>query len=153
MGLKQQIDIDLKHALLSGDKIKITTLRGIKSTILNEEIAHNARENGLSDEAIVQCLKKEAKKRVEAAELYEKAGSQERASQEKAEKRIIEAYLPAAMSEAEITQLVEIAITEESEITPATMGKLIGKVKAATQGAADGSVIARIVKDKLQDRG
>lgn len=153
MGLKQQIDNDLKQALLSGDKLKISTLRGLKSTILNEEIARNVRDSGLSEDAIIQCLKKEAKKRAEAAELYEKAGSKERADQESTEKELIEAYLPAAMGEDEVARLVDEAIAKESEITPASMGKIIGQVKVASAGSADGSLIARIVKDKLQNKG
>lgn len=150
MSLKEQIDQDLKKSLLSGDKIKTTTLRGLKSSILNEEIAQGVREQGLKDEAILQCLKKEAKKRQEAIELYRQAGSIDRASQEEAEQKIIEAYLPAAMSEVEVSELVDRVIANQAEITPASIGKIIGEVKAVSRGSADGAIIAKIVKEKLQ---
>lgn len=149
MSLKQTLDQDLKQALLGGDKLKSETLRVVKSTILNEEIARGKREEGLSDEEILGCLKKEAKKRQEAADLYEKAGSTERADKEKAEKQIIEAYLPAAMPESEVETLIDQAVSEHGEITQQTMGIIIGEVKKASNGAADGAVIAKLVKAKL----
>ncbi len=150
MGLKAQIDQDLKQALLGGDKIKASTLRGIKSAILNEEIARGVREQGLDHDSIIVCLKKELKKRQEAVVLYEKAGSTERAQQEQAEQQIIESYLPAALSEEELTRLVDDAISRQGQVTPASMGAIIGSVKKAAGPAADGSVIAQIVKKKLQ---
>lgn len=153
MGLKAQIDQDLKQALLSGDKIKATTLRGLKSVILNEEIARGVRDSGLNEEGVITCLKKEAKKRQEAVALYEQAGSVERAQQEQAEKQIIEAYLPTALPEEEIVKLVDSAIAKQTELTPASMGIIIGEVKKTAGPAADGAVIARIVKEKLQARG
>lgn len=150
MSLKEQIDSDLKQALLSGDKLKATTLRGLKSVILNEEISRGERDTGLSDGAVVQCLQKEAKKRQEAIELYQKAGSAERVAQEKVEKAIIENYLPAALSKEQVEELVDVAIAAETTVTPASMGKIIGAVKTASAGGADGAIIARIVKEKLQ---
>lgn len=150
MSLKAQIDNDLKQALLSGDKQKATTLRGLKSVILNEEIRLGERDNGLSDNAVIQCLQKESKKRQEAADLYIQAGSVERADQESAEKVIIDAYLPEQMSEEKIQQFVDAAIAKEADVSPALMGKIIGAVKAEAGPAADGAIIARIVKEKLQ---
>lgn len=150
MSLKAKIEADLKQALLSGDKQAATTLRGLKSAILNEEISKGQRENGLSDEAIITCLQKESKKRSEAIELYKQAGSDERAAQETSEKQLIDGYLPAALSDDEIESIVNDVIAQQAEVTPASMGKIIGAVKAKTGGAADGAVIAQIVKSKLQ---
>ncbi len=150
MGLKLQIDQDLKQALLSGQKEKAGTLRILKSSILNEEIATGARDQGLSEEAIQICLKKEAKKRQEAADLYTKVGSQDRADKELSEKAFIEVYLPKAMSEDEVSKLVDQAIASIGEVSPSTMGQIIGSVKKASAGSADGAVIARLVKEKLK---
>ena len=150
MGLKLQIDQDLKQALLSGHKEKANTLRILKSTILNEEIARGEREQGLSEEAIQQCLKKEAKKRQEAADLYSKVGSEDRAEQELSEKEMIEVYLPKAMSEEDVAKLVDSAISSIGEVSPSTMGQIIGAVKQSSGGTADGAVIARLVKEKLK---
>lgn len=150
MSLKAQINNDLKQALLSGDKQKATTLRGLKSVILNEEIRLGERESGLGEDAVIQCLQKESKKRQEAIDLYTQAGSADRAEQEGAEKMIIDAYLPEQMSEGQIEQLVDAALAKENEVSPALMGKIIGAVKAEAGVTADGAVIARIVKEKLQ---
>lgn len=149
MSLKATLDKDLKQALLGGDKLKSDTIRIMKSTILNEEIAVGKREQGLSDEEVIVCLKKEAKKRQEAADLYQKAGSVERADKELAEKEIIEAYLPAAMPEAEIQKLIDQAAAQHGGVTQQTMGIIIGEVKKASNGAADGAAIAKLVKEKL----
>ncbi len=86
MGLKQQIDADLKTAMLAGDKVLVTTLRGLKSVILNVEVAEGSRETGLADDKIISLLQKEAKKRQESADLYLQGGSVERQQAELAEK-------------------------------------------------------------------
>ncbi len=150
MGLKQQIDQDLKEALLAGQKEKAGTLRILKSVILNEEIAKGQREQGLSGDDILVCLKKEAKKRQEAADLYLKAGSQDRSDTELSEKAIIDAYLPTAMSETEIEKLIDSEIEKVGEVGSSAMGQIIGAVKSASGGTADGAVIARLVREKLK---
>lgn len=149
MSLKQTIDQDLKQALLDGDKLKTDTLRVVKSVILNEEISKNKRQQGLSDEEIIICLKKEAKKRHEAAELYKKANSNERAEKELSEKQIIEAYSPETMTESEISALIEQAIAKHGVLTSQNMGLIIGEVKVASKNSADGFIIAKLVKNKL----
>lgn len=147
MSLKQQIDDDLKQALLANDRIKVDTLRSVKSVILNEEIARGKRGDGLPDSDIIACLKKEAKKRREAADLYQKAEANDRADKELAEKAIIDNYLPAAMSDSEIVKIVDQTIKQQGG--DKGMGPIINKVRAETMGRADGAAIARIVKEKL----
>jgi len=147
--MQEQIEKDLKEALLAGDKAKVETLRGLKAAILNEAVAQNARDTGLADGQIQKILAKESKKRQEAADLYQQGGSAERASLELAEKAIIDNYLPEQMDEAEIAKLADEAIAATGAAGMQDMGKVIGAVKAKTGGAADGSVIARIVKEKL----
>jgi len=148
--LKQQIEQDLKTALLSGDKERATTLRGLKSVILYAEVAKGIRESGLPDDEIIGLFAKEAKKRQESAELYEKGGSPERRDAELAEKAIIEAYLPKQMTADEIKAVIEDVITETGANSMQAMGQVIGAVKQKTSGAADGAVIAALVKERLQ---
>jgi uncharacterized protein YqeY len=147
--MQEQIDKDLKEAMLAGDKAKAETLRGIKAAILNEAVAQNARDTGLSDDAIQKILAKESKKRQEAADLYKQGGSEDRASAELAEKVIIDTYLPEQMGEDEIAKLADEAIAATGAAGMQDMGKVIGAVKAKAGNSADGSVIARIVKEKL----
>jgi uncharacterized protein len=147
--IKDRLDADLKTALLAGNKQKVLVLRGLKSSILYEEVAQKARETGLTDETITALLQREAKKRQESADLYTQGGSPERATAELEEKAIIQEYLPAQLDEASISAAIEAVINEVGDSSPAAMGKIIGGVKQKTAGAADGATIARLVKARL----
>jgi uncharacterized protein YqeY len=147
--MQDKIDSDIKAAMLAGDKTKAETLRGLKSAILNEAIAQGAKDEGLSDEQIQNVLTKEAKKRVEAADLYRQGGNSEKATAEMNEKEIIDAYLPEQASEDDIAIAVKEAITSTGAASAADMGKVIGAVKAKLGASADGSIIARITKEQL----
>lgn len=147
--LEKQIEQDLKTALLSGNKVEAETLRGLRSALLNAKIEQGKRDEGLDDAAVVLILSKEAKKRQESADLYVQGGNQERADAELAEKAMIEKYLPAQLSEEEILQLVDDAISSTGASGPQGMGQVIGAVKAKAGASADGSVIARLAKERL----
>jgi uncharacterized protein len=147
--MQEQIERDLKTALLAGDKPKAETLRGLKSALLNEAIALNARDSGLSDEQIQKVLARESKKRQEAADLYKQGGSDERAGAELSEKVIIDAYLPEQLDEAAVAKLVDEEISKAGNPAMQDMGRLIGAIKARAGGQADGALIAKLVKEKL----
>jgi len=151
MGLKQQIDTDLKTAMLAGNKTLVTTLRGLKSVILYEEVAKNLRETGLPDDEITKLLAKEAKKRQESADLYSQGGDKERQNDELEEKSIIKKYLPKQLSETEINKLIDEAIIKMDN-NQQNMGQIIGQVKQAAGAGADGAVIARLVKERLETK-
>lgn len=147
--LKTQIDQDLKVALLAGDKTLATTLRGLKSAILYVEVAKGVREQGLPDDEIIAILTKESKKRQESADLYAQGGNAEKAAAELAEKQAIAKYLPAQLSEDETRKLVESTAAELNATSPQAMGQVIGAVKAKAGPAADGALIAKLVKERL----
>jgi len=147
--IKQKLDDDLKAALLAGDTLKTSVLRGLKSAILYAEVAAGSREIGLDDENILQLFGKEAKKRQESADLYIKGGDQVRAEKELQEKQIIEAYLPQQLTEAELTSIAQHIIEEQHMSGLQDMGKAIGLVKTQVGASAEGGVIARIVKELL----
>jgi uncharacterized protein YqeY len=149
MSIKEQIEADLKQAMLGGDKILTETLRGIKSAILNVEVAENKRETGLTDEEVTTLLQKEAKKRQESADLFKQGGNEEKSLAEQAEKTVIEKYLPAQLSDAELDALIQSAIDELNASGPQAMGQVIGLVKQRSGGQADGGRIALKVKEKL----
>jgi uncharacterized protein YqeY len=149
--IKDQINNDLKTALLGGDKLLAQTLRGLKSAILYAEVAANKRDQGLSDDETVQILAKEAKKRQESADLYTRGGAADRAAAELDEKAAIEKYLPAQLSDDELAAIVKKTIAELDAHGPQQMGLVIGAVKQATAGQADGAVIARLVKQQLTE--
>ena len=147
--IKQRLQDDVKTAMLAGDSLRLECLRGLKSAILYAEVAAGKREAGLSDDEILGLLAKEAKKRQESADLYVQGGSQERAEKELAEKAIIEEYLPEQMSEDELTQIIDELISQVKPQGMQQMGQVIGQVKSRVGNKADGSIIARLVKEKL----
>ena len=148
--LKARIDQDLKSALLAGDKVLATTLRGLKSVILYAEVAQGVREAGLSDDEIITLFSKEAKKRQESADLYRQGGNEEKAAAELTEKKVIEAYLPSQLSDEELSAIVNEVMAELGVSGSSAMGQVIGAVKQKTAGQADGSRIAKIVKERLE---
>lgn len=147
--LEDRLQQDIKTALLAGDSAKATTLRGLHATLLDVKIKEGKRDSGLSDEEVLKVFAKESKKRQESAEIYKQGGSPERADKELAEKAIIDAYLPEQLSEDEVKKLVEEAISQTGASSMADMGKVIGMVKGKAGSSADGSVIAKLVKEQL----
>jgi uncharacterized protein YqeY len=147
--LKASIDQDLKKALLGGDKVLATTLRGLKSAILYVEVAKGVRDAGLPDDDIIALLSKEAKKRQESADLYQKGGNQERADLELAEKKVIESYLPQQLSDEDLSKIIQEVAAGVTGGGGSAMGEIIGTVKQRTSGQADGARIAQLVKQHL----
>lgn len=143
------MDKDLKAAMLAGDKQRAEVLRGLKNALQYEAVAQKSADRSLSDEQIQKVLAREAKKRQEAADIYQKAGESQRAETELAEKKIIEQYLPEQMDEAAILELVKDEIAAAGSPTMADMGKIIGAVKQKAGASADGATIAKLVKDNL----
>ena len=148
MSLKQQIDDDIKTAMLAGDKTLVTTLRGLKAAILNVEVAKGVRDAGLPDNEVIDLLSKEAKKRQESADMYTTGAAPDKAAAELAEKVVIEKYLPAQLSEDELLVVIDSVIAEIGGGL-AQMGQIIGSVKQKTAGTADGAMIAKLVKERL----
>jgi uncharacterized protein YqeY len=149
MTIKEQLDADVKQAMLAGDKTLVTTLRGLKSAILNVEVAEGTRETGLPDERVIDLFAKEAKKRQESADLYLQGGDETRAQAELSEKAVIEKYLPKQLNDEELTAIIDATIQATDASGPQAMGQVIGQVKAKTAGAADGARIAVLVKERL----
>ena len=141
--LKARLDQVLKQALLGHDSFTATTIRGLKSAILYAEVAAHKRDEGLSDAEIQVVLAKEAKKRQESADLYVQGGRQELADSELREKALIETFLPAQISDQELTKLVDEVIAANPDVQ---MGQLIGLVKQQAGPGADGGRIAALVR-------
>ena len=147
--LEQQIEQDIKSALLAHDSERVSTLRGVKSALLNLKVASGKRESGLSDDEVTKVLAKESKQRQESADLYKQGGDETRQRAELSEKAIIDAYLPKQLSEAEISAVIDEVIKSSGVNQLQAMGQVIGQVKSKVGAAADGAVIARLVKEKL----
>jgi uncharacterized protein YqeY len=151
MPLRQQLDDDVKAAMIAGDKLRVETLRGLKTVILYADVATKTRDSGgIDDDAITALFAKEVKKRQESAELYVRGDSQERADKELAEKKIIEEYLPQQLSDEELGKLVDEAMAATGASEAKDMGKVIGAVKAKAGNTADGAAIAKLVAERLK---
>lgn len=149
MSLKSQLENDLKAALLGGDRFRAEVLRGLKAVILNEEVAKGKREKGLDDAIIEQLIAREVKKRLDSAQQYEAAGRPELVLAEKAEAKVLEAYLPEQLSEDDIKAVVDETVATLGVSGPQAMGQVIGAVKGKLGNSADGATIARLVKEAL----
>lgn len=149
MTLEATIEHDLKTALLAKDERTVSVLRMLKSSFLYAKVAAGSREQGLSDDEALVIIGKEAKKRQESAELYRQGGNTDKAEAEVAEKAILEKYLPAQLSEAELIALVDKTMHELGATDMAQMGQVIGAVKKQAGASADGAMIARAVKERL----
>ena len=145
--IETQLEQDIKTAMLAGDKNRVLTLKTVKSVLLSAKVANGTRDSVLPDNEVIALLGKEAKKRQESAELYKQGGNDVKAEAELSEKAIIETYLPVQLSEIEITAVIDEVIAAIGN-NPA-LGPVIGQVKARTNGAADGALIAKLVKEKL----
>ncbi len=150
MSLKEQINNDLKTALLGGDRFKGEVLRGLKATILNEEVASSKRDEGLDDGVIQQLIAREVKKRNESATIYDGAERPELADNERAEAAVLAVYLPAQVSEAEISVVITRVIGELGVSGMSGLGQVIGAVKKELGTTADGALVAQLVKNALQ---
>ena len=143
--LKEQINADLKTAMLARNAFETTVLRGLKASILDEEVKLGKREEGLNDTEIETLVAREVKKRKEAASLLD----EERAENELKEAEILSKYLPEMASEDEIRAAVKAEISAMGEVSIKQMGAIISKMKAKFGNSADGAVLAKIVKEEL----
>ena len=150
MKLKERIAADFKTAMLARDSFATELLSGLKAVILNEEVARGARETGLSEETTEQLIAREVKKRDEAAGLFEQGGNQTSADKERKEAEVLKTYLPEQMSEEDVKKLVGEVVAELKPEGMKDMGRVIGAVKAKAGNAADGALVAKLVKESIQ---
>ena len=147
MGTKERLAADMKQAMKSKDKLKLSTIRLIRSEIKNAEI-----EKGelLSEDEVTGVLARELKKRRESMVLYEEGGRPELVEKEGKEAAILEAYLPEQLSPEEVEAFVNEAIEATGAQSVKEMGKVMGVLMPKVKGRADGNVVSGIVKAKLR---
>lgn len=148
MTLYEQIDADIKKAMLAKDKIRLQALRGIKKEFIEGKTAPGS--NGeLSDDAAMKILVKMAKQRRESAQIYTEQNRPELAKDELAEMAVIEEYLPKPLTEEELTAALTDIIAKVGASSPADMGKVMGAATKALAGRADGKAISAKVRELL----
>ena len=149
--LLEQLRTDLNTAMKDRDQLKTSTIRMVLSAVQVASVAGDEAAE-LTDAEIRAVLRSEAKRRNEAAELYENAGRAEQAASERNELAVIESYLPAAMDDATLQGIVdeEVAVAREAGAEgPKAMGQVIKAVKDRVGDGADGGRIAGVVKTSL----
>ena len=150
--LKERLRTDLNAAIRARDQVRLRALRMTLTSITNEEVSGDtARE--LSDDEVVKILTREAKKRREAAEAFESAGRAEQAAAERAEGDVLASYLPAQLTDDELTAIVSAAIAETGAAGMPGMGKVMKTVTPRVAARADGARVAAEVRRQLTSAG
>ncbi|MDR1182411.1 MAG: GatB/YqeY domain-containing protein [Bacteroidales bacterium] len=147
MSLEQKINEDIKSAMLAKDKEVLNALRAVKSALLLLKTEKNAGD--ITEEIELKTLQKLVKQRKEAAEVYKNQNREDLYKEEMFQVDVISKYLPAQMSEAEITEVVKQLIETENITDIKGMGKLMGLASKALAGKADNKLISEIVKKCL----
>ncbi len=148
MSLKAKLREDLTEAIRSKDELRSSTLRMVLTAITTEEVA-GKEARVLSDAEVITVLTREAKKRREAAEAFEHGGALDRVTREKSEGVVISEYLPAQLSESELSALIKEAITSTGASGPSGMGLVMKYLQSKIAGRADGSTVSAAVKAAL----
>lgn len=148
MSLQQDIMTALKEAMKAKDQTALTALRAVKSAILLAQTEAGAQD-GLTEEQELKMLQKLVKQRKDSAAIYLEQGREDLASPELAEAEVISKFLPEALSEEEIEQIVLKVIAETGAEGMKDMGKVMGVVSQELAGKADGKTISTIVRQKL----
>lgn len=147
MTLEQQINEDLKHAMLAKEADKLAALRAVKAAILLEKTSGVAHD--VTDGDVVKMMQKLVKQRKESAQIYTDAGRAELAEKELVEAGYIETYLPKQMGQEELEAALKEIIAETGAKSAAEMGKVMGVASKRFAGLADGRMISETVKRLL----
>lgn len=146
---KQQLKEELKQAMLAKDAVKTSTLRMVISALGYYEIEKGGAGYEATEEDIQAVLQKQAKQRRDSIEQFKAGGRDELVEKEAKELELIESYLPKMMDEEEVKKLVDEAITQTGANSAADMGKVMGALMPKIKGKADGGLVSKLVKDKL----
>lgn len=146
MALKQRITEDMKTAMRAGDKRRLGVIRLVQAAIKQREVDERVE---LDDSQVIATLDRMVKQRRESFQQYEQAGRTDLAEQEAYEIRLIQEYLPAALSDAEVQVLINEAIAESGAAGIKDMGKVMSLLKPKLQGRADMGQVSAQVKQRL----
>jgi uncharacterized protein YqeY len=144
MSLLERVKQDISSAMKAGERDRVGALRLVSSEL---QKAHKDAAGSEIDEVAV--LQRERKRRIEAADAYREAGRDDLAAGEASEAELIEAYLPAQLSDDELHAIVGDVVAETGAASPKEMGRVMSMVMPRVQGRADGKRVSAVVKEKL----
>ena len=148
MSLFDQMNADIKSAMLARDKVRLEALRNVKKALIEAKTAKSGHED-LSDEVALKVIAKLAKQGKDSADIYKDQNRQDLYEQEMEQVKVFEEYLPAKMSDEELTAAVQGIINELGAESMKDMGRVMGAANAKLAGQADGKDIAAKVKNLL----
>ncbi len=146
--LIETIRQDLTTAMKARDQLRTRTLRAVIAAVQEAQVA-GAEARTLTDDEVMAVITAQVKRRVEAAEAFEQGGRAEKAADERAEKEVLEAYLPAGLTADELDSLIAAALADGGWAAPSDMGPAMKAVNAKVAGRADGRLVADRVKARL----
>lgn len=142
---------DLKAAMKARDKVRLRTLRSLRTALKNKEISKrdDGEETTLSDQEQLAVVRKQVKQRNDSIEQYEDAGRDDLAAKEKEEMEVLEDYLPAAMPDDELRDILEGIIDDVGASSMADMGPVMGRAMGQLRGRVEGRRVQQMVRDVL----
>ncbi len=150
--MREQLSSMLKAAMKAGDKRRVGTLRLIQAALKDKEIEARGNGKNIGDEDVSAVLRKMAKQHQDSIAIYDRAGRDDLASQEREELSIVSEFLPRQMGEDEVRAAIAEAITETGAAGPKDMGKVIAAVKAKHAGRVDFGTASGLVKEMLTQK-
>jgi uncharacterized protein YqeY len=146
--LRERLDEDMKAALRQRDTVRLSVIRQIKAAVLAQET--RSTRTTLDDDGILGVIAKELKERQDVLAEFERAGRRDLVDKAQAEMRVLEEYLPPALSAAELDHLVDEAVRETGATGPKDMGKVMAWMMPRVRGRADGRVVSERVQARLR---
>jgi uncharacterized protein len=147
MSLLERLNDDMKQAMKSKEKDKLSVIRMMKASLQNEAIKLGKKE--LSEEEELTVLSREVKQRKDSLQEFEKAGREDLVEKIRTELQYVEVYLPKQLSEEELTEIVKETISETGATSKADMGKVMAAIMPKVKGKADGSLVNKLVQQHL----
>ncbi|MEZ4870078.1 MAG: GatB/YqeY domain-containing protein [Caldilineaceae bacterium] len=145
--LQERINADLRQAMLARNDVAKLALRAVKTALT--EASKAGADHALSEEQVLAAIRREVKRRRDAATEYEKVGATAKAEAEMAEATILEKYLPAELSEAQVEEIVRAVIAELGATSMRDMGKVMAAAMTRVNGLADGKVVNQVARRLL----
>jgi uncharacterized protein YqeY len=146
MSLKDGITTDMKNAMRSGEKDRLGLIRMLLAAIKQREVDERIL---LDDSQVLSVIEKMTKQRKESITQFEAGGRADLVAKEAAEMAVLQAYMPEAMSEAELATLIDAAVASTGAASIKDMGKVMAQVKAAAAGRADMAAVGALIKARL----
>lgn len=146
MGLEERLVEEMKEAMKANEKLRLSTIRMIRSSLKNKEIEMRRK---LNDEEIIRVIQGMMRKNEESFEQFQAGGRTDLAEKEKMEMDILKSFLPQPLSQEEIVKLIDETIQETQASSLKDLGKVMKAVMPKLEGKADGKLLNQLVKDRL----